>query len=347
MERILVILPSGIGDAIQSLVGLRIVESYFNKLNIYVLVEPNIVNLLSKQFPKIRFVSNRSFVFFESKQQCDLLVDFNGLPWLKSKVNLHKFHKTIAHTCFTDKAIMDGADCIYVNDTAVKNSVFFDANGYEPKPAWTLYAKMAILALPQDEVIELPAYTQPILTTKKLSIRKSKGSGKSVIALFPGGSSKEKHWPISKCLKFIKLIKGNKTDIRVFIARSELCYMKHFVRQGIKVIFNQRIDKIYNFNRDLDFVMANDTGLMHISGALGIGTLGIFLETNPKVWFTYLANNQGFIKNPKYQPKRRHQSSPSVFDVYRYANFLQAQSRNLVTQHKQFRKLGRQINVRA
>jgi len=41
MERILVILPSGIGDAIQSLVGLRIVESYFNKLNIYVLVEHN------------------------------------------------------------------------------------------------------------------------------------------------------------------------------------------------------------------------------------------------------------------------------------------------------------------
>jgi ADP-heptose:LPS heptosyltransferase len=167
-----------------------------------------------------------------------------------------------------------------------------------------------------------------------------------VIGLFPGGSSKEKHWPISKFLKFIKLIKGNKTDVRVFIARSELCYMKNFVRQGIKVIFNQRIDKIYSFNRDLDFVMANDTGLMHISGALGIGTLGIFLETTPKVWFTYLANDQSFIKNSKYQPKRRHQSSPSVFDVYRYANFLQAKAINPLTQHKQFKKLGRQISVR-
>jgi ADP-heptose:LPS heptosyltransferase len=346
MERIFIVLPSGIGDAIQSLVGFCIVESYYKEATIVVLVEPNIINLLSKQFPIIDFVSNRSLAFFESKQQFDLLIDFNGLPWLKAKCHVHKFHKTIAHTCFTDKAIMNGADCIYVDDIAVKNSIFFDANGYEPKPAWTLYAKMAMLALPQDEASELLSLTQPVLTNKKSTIRRAKSSGKSVIGLFPGGSSKEKHWPISNLLKFIKLIKGNKTDVRVFIARSELCYMKHFVCQGIKVIFNQRIDKIYNFNRDLDFVMANDTGLMHISGALGIGTLGIFLETTPKVWFTYLANDQGFIKNPKYQPKRRYQSSPSVFDVYRYANFLQAQSRNSVTQHKQFRKLGRQISVR-
>ncbi len=346
MERILVILPSGIGDAIQSFVGFRIIESYYKESRIVVLVGSNIIKLLSKQFPKIKFVSNRSFAFFESKQQFDLLIDFNGLPWLKAKLNLHEFHKTIAHTCFTDKAIMDGADCIYVNDTPVKNTIFFDANGYEPKPAWTLYAKMAMLALPQEEVSELPFTTQPVLTNKKLSIRRAKSSGKTVIGLIPGGSSKEKHWPISKHLRFIKLIKSNKTDIRVFIARSELAYMKHFTRQGIKVIFNQPIDKIYDFNRDLDFVIANDTGLMHISGALGIGTLGIFHENTPKVWFTYLANNQGFIKNPKYQLKRRHQSSPSVFDVYRYANFLQNKSRNPVTQHKQFKKLGSQIMVR-
>ena len=342
MNRILVNLPSGIGDSLQSLVGLRIIESYFIKTEIIVLTDKGIVNLISTQFKKFHFIHHNSLVFNE-KQKSDLLIDFNGLPWLKSKLTVHQFNKSITHTCFTDKAIMDGADCIYVNDIPVRNSVFFDANGYEPKPAWTLYAKMAMLALPQEEQYELPVSTQPILN-KNSSLQK-KYSGKTVIGLFPGGSSKEKHWPIAKHLRLIKLLKNNKTDIRVFIAKSELSYMKHFSRQGIKVIFNKPIDRIFQFN-DLDFSIANDTGLMHICGALGIATLGIFHETTPKVWFTYHGKNQGFIKNPNYDPKRRYQSSPTVFDVYRYTQFLQQKSTNPTTKHKQFKKLSHQIMLR-
>lgn len=343
MSNFLIALPSGIGDAIQSLVGLSIIDSYYNVAKKNVLVEPNIINFVSKKFPKIDFLSNRSFNFFEHKKQHGVIIDFNGLPWLQEKISLHKFDNVIHHTCFTDLAIKNGADCIYVNNIAVKNTVFFDANGFEPKPAWTLYAKMAMLALPQGREYELPISTQPILN-KKIQFTK-KWSGKTVIGLFPGGSSKEKHWPIAKHLKLIKIIKNNKTDIRVFIAKSELCYMKHFARQGIKVIFNKPIDKIFQFN-NFDFAIANDTGLMHICGALGIGTLGIFHETTPKVWFTYHGKNQGYIKNPKYDPKRRYQSSPSVFDVYRYAEFLQQKSTNPMTQNKQFKKIGRQIMLR-
>jgi ADP-heptose:LPS heptosyltransferase len=344
MNRILVNLPSGIGDTLQSLVGLSIVELFFIKSEIIVLTNETTISLISDRFKKIHVFGHKSLVFFAENQQFDLLIDFNGLPWLMSKLTIHKYKKSITHTCFTDKAIMDGADCIYINDEPVKNTIFFDANGFEPKPAWTLYAKMAMLALPQDREYELPVSTQPILN-KKFSFQRTENSGKTVIGLFPGGSTKEKHWPIAKHLKLIKLINSNKTDIRIFIARSELCYMKHFSRQGIKVIFNKPIDKIFQFN-NLDFSIANDTGLMHICGALGIGTLGIFHETTPKVWFTYHGKNQGYIKNPKYDPKRRYQSSPSVFDVYRYAEFLQQKSTNPITKHKQFKKLGHQIMLR-
>ena len=340
-EKLLVTLPNGIGDAIQSIVGLRIALS--KKNNIFAVVEPNLVRLLSKQFQSIKFLSNKSRDFFDKKKHFTLLINFNSLPWLQAKISSHQFDNVIHHTCFTDRAIKNGADCIYVNNLPIKNTIFFEAKGHEPKPAWTLYAKMAMLALPQEEQYELPVSTQPILN-KNSSLQK-KYSGKTVIGLFPGGSSKEKHWPIAKHLRLIKLLKNNKTDIRVFIAKSELSYMKHFSRQGIKVVFNKPIDKIFQFN-DLDFAIANDTGLMHICGALGIGTLGIFHETTPKVWFTYHGKNQGFIKNPNYDPKRRYQSSPTVFDVYRYTQFLQQKSTNPTTKHKQFKKLGHQIMLR-
>ncbi len=346
MNNFLIALPSGIGDAIQSLVGLFIIDSYYKEATKIALVEPNIINLLSKQFPKIKFVSNRSFNFFEHKQQHDVLIDFNGLPWLRAKLHLHKFNKIITHTCFIDSAIMDGADCIYVNGTAVKNSIFFDANGYEPKPAWTLYVKMAMLAVPDDDACELPFTTQPYLTNKKLRKRRSNCSGRSVIGIFPGGASKDKHWPISKYLILIESFIRTGFEVRVFIGKKELCYMKHFSRKGCGVVFNKRIDKLIELNAELDFAISNDTGLMHIIGALGIGLLGIFLDTTPQSWFTYNGNNQGYITK-KYSNCRRYQTSSSVFDVFRYAKFLSQRSITSRVRNKQFKKLGRNITIRS
>lgn len=342
MIKILVNLPSGIGDAIQSTIGLRIIEQNYPSAYIVVLCEPYIVNLLSRQFSKnIKFVSNNSVSFFEKKQQFDVLLDFNGLPRLQTKIETHQFNKRIAHTCFTDPAIMDGANCIYIDDLPVENSRFFDANGYQPKEAWTLYADMAKLLLSDKESFQLPADTQPKLNFKKLA---SKKSTKKVIGLFLSGSSKTKHWSICKYLSLIKLLKMDNAEIRVFLGKTELCYMKHLKNKNAKVIFKKPIDKVFELNRDLDFSIANDTGLMHICGAFGIGTLGIFLETTPKVWFTYLANNQGYIKNTKYSSKRQYQSSPSLFDVYRYFIFLNAKQPCNLKKH--FKTFGQRCIVR-
>jgi ADP-heptose:LPS heptosyltransferase len=345
MRSILITLPSGIGDAIQSLVGLRIIEEFYPESKIVVLVEPNIQVLLSRHFSmNITFLSNRLLSFFENKQEFDALVDFNGLPRLQAKLASHQYSKIITHTCFIDPAIKEGADCIYVDNCPIINTPFFEAKVHEPKMAWTLYAKIASLLLPND-VQPLSFNMESLLDAKVSQYQKIKSNRNSTLALFPGGSSKDKHWPVSKYLALIKLLKRGNANIRVFIGRQELPYLKHFRHQGIKVVFNKPIDKLFNFNKDLNFAITNDTGLMHISGALGIGLLSIFLETTPQCWFTFTDSHQGFIKK-NFDSKRRYQSSPSVFDVYRYAHFLQDKSRNWVTQHKQFKKLGRQINVR-
>ena len=346
MNDFLIALPSGIGDAIQSLVSLFIIDSYYKDATKIALVEPNLINLLSKQFSKIKFVSNRSSAFFEQKQKHDVLIDFNGLPWLRAKLHLHKFNTIITHTCFIDSAIMDGADCIYVNGTAVKNSIFFDANGYEPKPAWTLYAKMAMFIKPEDDVVELPFTTQPYLTNKKLRKRRSNRSGRSVIGIFPGGASKDKHWPISKYLALIESLIRSGFEVRVFLGKKELRYMKHFAQKGCFLVVNKRIDKLIKLHADLDFAISNDTGLMHIIGSLGIGLLGVFLDTTPQSWFTYNGNNQGYITQ-EYSDRRRYQSSSSVFDVLRYAKFLSQRSITLRSRNEQFKKLGRNITIRS
>ncbi len=142
-----------------------------------------------------------------------------------------------------------------------------------------------------------------------------------------------------------KLILFRYLDIHLFIGKQELPYLKHFSHQGIKVTFNKPIDKLFKFNRDLDFAITNDTGLMHISGALGIGLLGIFLETTPKCWFTYTDYHQGFIKK-NFDPKRQYQSSPSVFDVYRYFIFLIKKQGRYYEKRKNFIMLGHNLSIR-
>ncbi len=346
MRSILITLPSGIGDAVQSLVGLRIIEAFYPNSTIIVLVEPNIQGFLSRHFSKnITFLSNRLLSFFENQQEFDALIDFNGLPWLHAKLASHQYNKIITHTCFIDSAIKEGADCIYVDNSPIINTPFFEAKGHEPKMAWTLYAKMASLLLANDLSL-LPVDAQPRLSFKKLRHQKSNLKKRSNVALFLGGSSKDKHWPVSKYLGLIKLLKRANLNIRLFVGKQELPYLKHFRHQGIKVIFNKPIDKLFKFNRDLDFAITNDTGLMHISGAVGIGVLGIFLETTPQCWFSYTEYHQGFIKNPKYHSKRRHQSSPSILDVYRYFVFLIKQQGHSYDTRKHFRMLGHNLSIR-
>jgi hypothetical protein len=72
-EKLLAILPRGIGDAVQSIVGLRIALS--KQQNIIAVVEPNLVRLLSKQFQSISFVSNKSRDFFDEKRHFTLLIN--------------------------------------------------------------------------------------------------------------------------------------------------------------------------------------------------------------------------------------------------------------------------------
>ncbi len=346
MSSILITLPSGIGDAIQSLVGLRIIEEFFPSSTIVVLVEPNIQGLLSGHFSKnVSFLSNRSLSFFQNKQEFDVLVDFNGLPLLHAKLASHRYKKIITHTCFVDPAIKEGADCIYVDNSSIINTPFFEARGHEPKMAWTLYAKMANLLLPNDVQL-LHFNMESLLRTRVSKHQKIKPNRNSVVAIFPGGSSKDKHWPISKYLKLIELLIRSGFEVRVFIGKKELCYMKHFSRKGCCVVFNKRIDKLIELNADLDFAISNDTGLMHIIGALGIGLLGIFLDTTPQSWFTYNGNKQGYITK-KYSNCRRYQTSSSVFDVFRYAKFLSQRSITSRVRNKQFKKLGRNITIRS
>jgi hypothetical protein len=59
MNRILVNLPSGIGDTLQSLVGLSIVELFFIKSEIIVLTNETTISLISDRFKKIHVFGHK------------------------------------------------------------------------------------------------------------------------------------------------------------------------------------------------------------------------------------------------------------------------------------------------
>jgi ADP-heptose:LPS heptosyltransferase len=57
-----------------------------------------------------------------------------------------------------------------------------------------------------------------------------------------------------------------------------------------------KIGKLSALIKNCDLVIANDSGPMHISAALGIPTLGIFGPTNPKAHGPYSPNSDYVIK---------------------------------------------------
>jgi len=203
MRKILIVLPKGIGDAIQSLVGLRIIQSYFNNEEIVVVVDTSLLKLMTEYFLNTTFVSNLELFddldFF-------IIIDFNGLPYFRDKLSKYKFDFLVCHTCFTDSNLKSGVDCIYLNAKPVKDTPFFDLNGKTPTFALTLYSRMANLAIESVGGSPSLGFSPPLLISNSTHRRYSKLKYKKNIAIFPGGSSIDKHWPIVKYVKLINLL---------------------------------------------------------------------------------------------------------------------------------------------
>jgi len=105
-------------------------------------------------------------------------------------------------------------------------------------------------------------------------------------------------------------------SVTVYIGPSESRYINFLKKRKIDICHMRPLDEIFSKRNGIDFLVSNDTGLMHVGCALGLGAIAIFICTSPEVWFPYFLKNQGYIKR-RISSECRFVSSPSVHTVFK------------------------------
>ena len=107
------------------------------------------------------------------------------------------------------------------------------------------------------------------------------------IGVHPGTSIFKNHikrrWPKEYFVELIRSL-GNE-DFRFFVFGAEeegeeISYIKENIKDVV-LVFKRPIRQVASIIKNLDLFISNDSGLMHLSAAVGTPTLGIFGPTNP------------------------------------------------------------------
>ncbi len=126
----------------------------------------------------------------------------------------------------------------------------------------------------------------------KKYLKPSKNIG---FAVGSGAKQKFKRWPYFK--ELIQKINGNKL---IFIGPDEAELEDEFKDLGI--IVKESIEDTINLISNLDLLVGNDNGLMHIGYATKINTVTIFGMTNEKETGGYRDNNENIFFDMECRP---------------------------------------------
>jgi lipopolysaccharide heptosyltransferase II len=126
-------------------------------------------------------------------------------------------------------------------------------------------------------------------------------AGKKILGVLPSGGWASKRCDANKWVEICKAIKKKYDDIVFLILwgpgdESDAEFIKNNLGDEAVLGHETNIGKLSALIKNCDLVIANDSGPMHISAALGVPTLGIFGPTNPKAHGPYSPNSDYIIK---------------------------------------------------
>ena len=290
INKILLIKPRGIGDIIHSTIVLENLREYFPAA---------IIHYLTEEFAK-RAVENNPFVkkvlTFEKKdfvlkvvkkirkEKYDLIFDFWSNP------------KTAQMTFLSGAKYRVGFDHRgrrYAYNMKTKSN---DPN---------LHAAENHLVL--LEYLGIPIISKKILfylsdTEIKFAKRfiKQNVQSESIIGILPSGGWESKRCEPEKWIEICKAING-KFKVKFLILwgpgdEDDVEKIRLGLNEFAIKIPKTTVGELSGLINECDLVIANDSGPMHISAALGIPTLGIFGPTNPVAHRPYSVNSDYVIK---------------------------------------------------
>lgn len=111
-----------------------------------------------------------------------------------------------------------------------------------------------------------------------------------LIVLGLGGGNNRKQWPLSNYLRLraeLKRMDGLET---LFVVGPKELHLLDDIAEADRsavIACNLSLPLLKGILANADCVVANDYAVMHISAALGIPTIAVFLSSDPRQWFPY------------------------------------------------------------
>lgn len=110
---------------------------------------------------------------------------------------------------------------------------------------------------------------------------------KPLVAIHPGSGSPRKNWPLQNYVTLADMITSRLNMKPVFTSgeadseiKESLCRMK----SGVELVENRPLVDLAHFLASCSGFAGNDTGITHLSAALGIPVVALFGPTDPRTW---------------------------------------------------------------
>ena len=144
--------------------------------------------------------------------------------------------------------------------------------------------------------------------------------GRQVIGIAPVASSRLKRWPLDRVFALLRRLAGER-DCHVLVFGLGAHDKRTVARLG-RAIGEQRLVRVEPAHLQrtaaligqCDALVSNDTGLMHMGGAMGTPTIGIFGPTSPQVLLPLEARAAGPPHPCGYRPTDRFGPPRCVLD---------------------------------
>ncbi len=284
--RVLIIKLSSMGDVLHTFPALTECLAYFPQLTIDWVVEPAFREIVKwhpgvqkvYSFPLRAAKKNRKLFFTEiprvikeiRSQKYDLIIDAQGL--IKS---------ALLAKCLKGKRIV-GLDKYSCREPFASKCYH---QGYHIP--WSLHAVMRLKQLFSD------IFGYPLSEKIDYGISRDKLSRPSVVdiptpflVLLHGTTWQTKHWPESYWQELIRLIFLKRPDLTLLLpwgsadelARANRLASSH---SHVQVLPKLSIIELGYFLAQAEYVIAVDTGLGHLSAALGTKTINLYGATDP------------------------------------------------------------------
>lgn len=280
-KKILVIKPSSLGDVIHSLPFLNVIKNHFESSKIHWVIAKGLECLFEyhpmidklwvinkdewKNIRKVRHtITEISNLCTELRDESyDIVIDLQGL--LRSGI---LSSATRAHLRIGFKEAREGSTIFYTHKI----------HGGREIHAVDRYLKIAAaLGCDIDNVI----FPMPLIFESE-RVMSLKNEINDYAVLVPGARWKTKQWPPEKFAELSSLMNIKSIVIGSEHDREISEYIEsHSSGNALSMAGKTNLKELIPLIRNAKFVIANDSGPMHIAAACGVPVISIFGPTNP------------------------------------------------------------------